>query len=187
MKTLKIEADYDMWLPVPDTWPWENYPNLDAWATRVGDAFVEVNGWDEESRQWCIDAMHALSLGTGDDEWRHVAIDVGAHWIYGVSVFWHDARDDETLDDIAATDDPAAIRPPERTVFTTEHLGDGVRSLRFVDSGESKHEIVGILQFGFSANGVHIQVVASSYDLTLHEEIMPLVDEFVHTISVVDV
>lgn len=186
MKALKIEADYDVWLPVPDAWPWEDYADLDAWANRVGEALGDAYEWDVTSRTWCIDAMHALSLGTADDEWRHVTIDPEARWIYGISVFRHDARADETLDDLAATDDPASVRAPERTMFPTPHLGEGVRSLRFVDSGAPKHEIVGILQFGFSANGVHIQVLASSYDLTLHEEMMPLVDEFVRTISVVE-
>lgn len=187
MKTLKIEANYDLWLPVPTSWPWEVYPDLDAWATRVGDAFVEVNSWDEQSRQWVIDACRALSLGTDENEWKHVAIDPEARWIYAVSVFWNEERDDVTLDDLAATDDETAIRAPERSEFPTPHLGEGLRSLRFVDAGEPKHEIVGILQFGFKADGFDIMVVASAYDLALHEEMMPLVDEFVRAISVVEV
>lgn len=184
MTDIKIACDYDMWLPVPKDWPWQDYRNVDAWADKVGQAFAEAYGWDQAARAWCTEAVKSLSESTGAEEWRHVYIDPEARWMYGVSVFWHPSRDDDTVEEFAGTGDPHAIRPIQRSDFVTEHLGTGVRTVRYVDSQTPRHEVIGILQFGFRVRGTDVLVVASSHDLVLHEELMPAVDDFVRTISV---
>lgn len=181
---LNIDANFDLWLPIPTTWPWQHHSDVDAWAQAVAQAFGDAYEWNDAVRTWCADFVTSLSKDTPEGETRLAIIDPGGEWLFFLSVVWAPSDGSLSVDELAAADDENAIRGIEVTEFPTKALGRGIRTVRYVDDQTDTHSVVGIIQHGFQAKGLDIMVVSSHYDVILLQELAPEIDTLVHTISV---
>ena len=66
-------------------------------------------------------------------------------------------------------------------------LGDGLRSVRYVDAGELEHDIAAIAQYAWKSGGLDIVVIAANFNLVLLNELLPVVDELARSIRIVEV
>ncbi|WP_062130740.1 hypothetical protein [Demequina aestuarii] len=182
--TLHIDANFDLWLPVPSSWPWEHHADVDAWANAVAIAFGDAYGWDDATRQWCRESVRTLSTEAPEDETRLAIIDPEGRWLFFASVLWAPTDESVTVAQLAAADDENAVRAIETTDVVTDGLGAGVRTVRYVDDQTGSRAIVGIIQHAFRTDGLDIMVIASSHDVILLQELEPEIDALAQSLSV---
>ena len=66
-------------------------------------------------------------------------------------------------------------------------LGDGLRSVRYVDAGEPEQDIAAIAQYASASGGLDIVVIAANFNLMRLNELLPVVDERARCIRIVEV
>ncbi|WP_084079438.1 hypothetical protein [Demequina sp. NBRC 110057] len=181
---IHIDADFDVWLPIPTEWPWQDYPDVHTWADTVARAFGDAYDWSEQTRQWCIDAVTALSVDAPDDETRLAIIDPDANWVFFTAVLWSPTDATASVEELAGAGDDSSLRGVELVPFVSPTLGEGIRGTRYVDDESSSHDVVGMVQHAFRAKGLDIVVMSSGYDLLLLQELVPALDDLARSISV---
>ncbi|MGV8967025.1 MAG: hypothetical protein ACOH2F_12180 [Cellulomonas sp.] len=184
MTTIRVDFDQDSWLYVPESWPWNGFENLDHWVATVCDLLGPAHQLDATTTTWLGTSLQAIAAARPDDESRFIYLAAPDRFLFFVSVLYT-ASDDLTLEDLAAVNDPAATRKPESRPFVSPQLGEGIRSLRHVDTGGPDHDLAAIVQYAWKSGGLDVVVIAADFNLVLVDELLPVIDELALSISVV--
>lgn len=186
MTTIHVDFDQDRWLYLPESWPWDGFDSLDQWVATVCDLLRPAHQLDAATTTWLGTSLRAIAAGRPDDESRFIYLAAPDRFLFFVSVLYNDSSDELTLEDLGAVNDPAATRTPETRALLSPQLGEGIRSMRHVDTGGPDHDLAAIVQYAWKRGGLDIVVVAADFNLVLLEELLPLVDELALSISVVE-
>ncbi|MDJ0377596.1 hypothetical protein [Cryobacterium sp. PH31-L1] len=183
--TIRVDCDRDRWLYVPEEWPWNQFAHLDDWAGTVTGLLTDAHSLDPQTARWIDESLHSIANDRPETESRFVYLANPAEYIFFVSVLYPASSPELTLDDLAAVHDPAATSPVTATTFSSELLGDGVRSIRYADVGEPDHDIAAIAQYAWKGDDLDVVVIAANFNIALLTELLPIVDDLARSISIV--
>lgn len=135
------EIDYDpaVWIELPRIWCEETWPDHRTWARDVAKEFWLASGLVPEEH--AVDnlaltlAMYAEKLQSGElpaqDFFLHLPDPRMMPLQVCLGVWDAEGERDATLRELTGADDPEAVEPPVVESFATEHLGEGLRTLRY--------------------------------------------------------
>jgi len=183
MKTVKVEFDTELWIYVPEAWPWKNFANVDQWATTLGELYVEATEASAEDGAVLAEKLRAIVAQRAPEESRFICMADPFNFLFHVNVLYVDSNKKMPLDDLVFADDPSVVRPVELEQVTSPHLADGVRALRYVEDEDGD---VGLFaQYAFRAKGLDVILVAVSYETDNLLAALPAIDTLARSISVV--
>ncbi|WP_104134841.1 MULTISPECIES: hypothetical protein [unclassified Cryobacterium] len=184
--TIRVDFDRDLWLYVPEEWPWNQFADLDDWAGTITVLLTDAYTLDAATARWIDESLHSIANDRPKTESRFVYLANPAESVFFVSVLYPARSPELTLDDLAAVHDPAATSAVAVTTFSSELLGDGVRSIRYADAGEPDHDIAAIAQYAWKGDDLDVVVIAANFNIALLTELLPIVDDLARSISIVD-
>ncbi|WP_129590474.1 hypothetical protein [Cryobacterium aureum] len=184
--TIRVDFDRDLWLYVPEEWPWNQFADLDDWAGTITRLLTDAYSLDQPTARWIDESLHSIATDRPETESRFVYLANPAEFVFFVSVLYPTSSPELTLDDLAAVHDPAATSAVMVTTFLSDLLGDGVRSIRYADVGEPDHDIAAIAQYAWQKNGLDVVMIAANFNIALLTELLPIVDDLARSISIVD-
>jgi len=187
MKTIHLDFDRDIWLYVPESWPFNDFANVDEWSTTIGRLFAESAGVDERVGAALAAAVHSIAVDTPEEESRFVYMGDAFNFLFFVSILQLETDTSLSLEDLASVDDTTVTRPVEVETLRSRGMGKGLRSLRYADSGDPDHSIAAIAQYAWRAKGLDVVMIASSFNVVALTELLPIVDELALSVSVVKV
>lgn len=130
--SLQVDFDPDLWLYVPDAWPWEGFATLEQWRDTLADALTAAHGYDPAMRQWVADTAEGLARGADEHEHRFAYFS-RPHEALGIASIYEMPRIPEaTEEQMLGVHDATAVRPVQITSFEGGRLGDGTTSTRHV-------------------------------------------------------
>jgi hypothetical protein len=185
MKTIHLDFDRDIWLYVPEAWPFNDFANVDEWSSTIGRLFAESAGVDPKVGEALAATVRTIALETPEEESRFVYMGDAFNFIFFVSIIQLETDKSISLEDLASVDDDAVTRPVELTTMRSRGMGKGLRSVRYVDSGDADHSIALIAQYAWRAKGLDVVMIASSFDVVTLDVLLPVVDELALSVSVV--
>jgi hypothetical protein len=185
MTQLRVNYDRDLWLHVPEEFPWHEFGTLDEWVSRVTNLVSDDQAFEGPEKEWLANSLRYIHGGRAPYESRYVYLADPRNAFFFVSVLVADPAENLSLDTLAAAKDPAATAAPDVTPFASPTLGDGIRTIRHVNAGPPTHDVVGIVQYAWKGDIVDVVVVASHYNVVLLQEALPVIDELARVIDVV--
>lgn len=185
MTQLRVDYNQNLWLHVPESFPFDDFRTVDEWINYVTDAFGEDPNFDDSAKEWLANSLRYLHDGRAPYESRYVYIADPLNAFFFVSVLVAESAANLSLETLAAVDDPNVTAQPEVTPFTSPTLGDGIRSIRHVNAGPPSHDVVGIIQYAWKGDSIDTVVVASHYNVVLLQEALPVIDELARAIDIV--
>ncbi|PRY67021.1 hypothetical protein B0I08_108105 [Glaciihabitans tibetensis] len=186
MKTIVANFDQNAWLYLPESWPSGDFADIDALSGTVGRLMAEYHGVKAKAGEALSAGIRTLALEQSEFESRFVYLASPFEYVFFVSVLQAESAQELTLEDLAAVGDPAVVRPPETDVFVSPTLGEGIRSIRYADTGGDEHSIAVTIQYAWRSEGLDVVVIASSFDVVQFIELRPIIDEFALSIAIVD-
>lgn len=134
-----VEHDPAVWLRVPPFWGEQNWPDHRAWARDVAEACWGDFGLDpgegEVDNLALALAAYAEKLQSGElpaqDFYLHLPDPRMVPLAVNLGVWDAEGEQETALRALSNADDPEAIEPPIVETFSTEHLGEGLRTLRY--------------------------------------------------------
>lgn len=186
MSSVKVDFDRDVWLYVPESWPWQGFDNVDIWADTTVRLLAEAYELDDETAQWLGMSLRSITNDRPDQESRFIYLANPGGFIFFLSVASAPTDERLSLESLAGSDDPTVTRQPELEHLESPGMGRGVRTLRYADIGDPSHDIAAIYQYAWRSGGLDVVVIASNFNIPLLLELQPAIDELALSISVVD-
>jgi hypothetical protein len=187
MKTIHLDFNRDLWLYVPEVWPFNNFANVDEWSEMIGKLFSEEAGVAKEMGDALAVGVRTLALETPDDESRFIYMGDPFNNVLFVSIIQLATDESISLEDLVVANETEVTRPIEVENLVSPGMGKGLRSLRYVDSGDADHSIAAIAQYAWRRKGLDVVMIASSFNVVGLLELLPVVDELALSVSVVKV
>jgi len=135
------EIDYDpaVWIELPRIWCEETWPDHRAWARDIAEACWGdsglVPGEHEVDSLALTLAMFAERLQSGEQPAQDYFLHLPDPRMMPLQVClgtWEaEGERDVALRELTGADDPEAVEPPVVDTFATQHLGEGLRTLRY--------------------------------------------------------
>ncbi|MGH3874367.1 MAG: hypothetical protein ACRDSR_23180 [Pseudonocardiaceae bacterium] len=187
------EIDYDpaVWIELPMVWDEQTWPDHRAWARDLAEASWGDSGLVPAEYQ--VDnlaltlALFAEKLQSGGPlPAQHFFLHLPDPRMMPLQVclgVWDAAGErDAALRELTGADDPEAVEPPLVEVFPTEHLGDGLRTLRYCpfDPGPGHPPdpaaIYATLNYAWrvDGHGTDVRLFSSCPDLA---RLIPIIDD----------
>ena len=186
MSTIKVDFDRDRWLYVPEFWPWQQFASVEDWAGTIARLVQESAELDAERGEWLRASITSIHNDRPEGENRFIYLAEPDKFIFFVSVLHGPSRPAISVDTLAGIDDPAATRAPDVENLQSAALGRGIRAVRYVDAGAPNHDVAAIAQYAWRSQDMDVVVIAANYGIVLLNAMLPIVDEFALSISVVD-
>ncbi len=135
------EIDYDpaLWIELPRVWCDQTWPDHRAWAREIaeacwGDSGLVPGEHEVDSLALAL-AMFAEKADSGELPAQDLFLHLPDPRMMPLQVcldLWDaEGERDAALRELTGADDPDAVEPPVVEVFPTEHLGEGLRTLRY--------------------------------------------------------
>lgn len=167
---VRVDVDMRRWILCPSVFP-EGY-NRDSWATAAAAAWSEPWGLSADNAE--VERLAAMLRAT--HERAYMRVKCHQIWVYlpdrftaPLPVFlaiWRQAGErGRRLRLLTEADDKSSARKPEVTEVTTEHLGTGLRVLRYRAQG--KGQLMAFLGYAFRVeeHKTDLQVYTATSDL----------------------
>lgn len=135
------EFDFDpaIWIELPAIWCEETWPDHRAWARDLaescwGDFDVDPGEYEVDNLALTL-ALFAEKLQPDQVPGQHFFLHLPDPRMMPLHVsfdLWDaEGEREAALREMTNADDPDAVEPPVVETFTTEHLGEGLRTLRY--------------------------------------------------------
>jgi hypothetical protein len=192
MTTVDVHLPTDVWVGVPGEWTEETWPDYRDWAREVAD-LVWTGATPSPGEQGPDHlalglAMVAESPLSGDPSRRTFL------WLPGptsailpvhLEAYAAEGDRDEALRELAQADQGGAVEKPVVEPFGSEHLGEGLRVLRYaVDPSDAA--VVLTLSYAWRADGLDVLLWLSTFDTGLALRAMDDVDDLARAVHLVD-
>lgn len=188
---VRVNCDLRVWIPCPAEFPPELNLDRDSWADAMAEGY-----WEQSGLRYGPDMVSKLAymLKTLHKQGYE---NVPCHQIWAyyrdhtlpplplhIGIWAMRGERDQQLRSLSGAGDPAVIRPPVITEFTTESLGTGYRTLRYVKYGAGN--VVGMLWFAFRSEELEtdVQVITGTPDLRQLQKATGDIEDFVRGMSV---
>ncbi len=129
--SLHVDFDRDLWLYVPDSWPWEGYAGIEQWRDALADALAAAYGYDDAMREWVAATAEGLARGADEHEHRFAYFS-RPHEALGIVSIYEMPRSDATDEQMLGVGDATAVRPVQTAAFADGRLGPGLTATRHV-------------------------------------------------------
>lgn len=192
-----VAYDPTVWVEIPVMWEPESWPGPDAWAQHMAMelwAGLDATSDDIAKLELALAFWAERVVGAYSDvpieiqNFLHLPDPAGSPLLVRV---WVDDEPEATVEEVTEVQDPEAVEPPLAEQFQTEHLGPGLRVLRYrpldpppgglADSGA----LYAVLRYGFKIpdHDAVITVTTSCADLGYLIKAMDDLDAFVRAIQ----
>ena len=191
MTTVDVQLDTTVWIGVPGEWSEETWPDHRDWAREVAETVwagadpVQGQGPDHLALGLAMLAESPLlSL-----EWRRTFL-----WLPGptsdllpvhLEAYAAEGERAESLAELTRADEPGAVEKPVLEPFPSEHLGDGIRVLRYA-ADPRDGAVVLTLSYAWRAGDLDVLLWLSTFDTGLALRAMDDVDALARTVHLVD-
>lgn len=187
--TLTVHYDRDLWLPIPNEWPWEHHVSFEAWRDELVRVYTDAYGYTPDLQTWLADLLTGLVRSVGANEHRFVFFPA-PHEALAVVALYEIPRDSPLSDPVPSTgsmlglDDTAAVRPPAKVSFTSA-LGAGEKCMRFIESGDER-SISGVSHWLWRLPDRDILMIVGDSNLSQFDALQPMLDDFARSIELAD-
>jgi hypothetical protein len=190
--TVDVHLSTDVWIGVPGEWSEETWPDHRDWARDVADAV-----WAGASPAPGGQGPDHLALGLAmlaespllDLAWRRTFL-----WLPGptsdflpvhLEAYAAEGERAESLAELTRADEPGAVEKPIVEPFRTEHLGDGIRVLRYAADPRDRAVML-TLSYAWRAGDLDVLLWLSTFDTGLALRAMDDVDELARAVHLAD-
>jgi hypothetical protein len=189
-----VQVSYDKasWIPCPPIFPPSH--DRESWAASFAQAKWEASGLKHGKGEVNLLASQLSSI----HESTYSGIDCQLAWInlpdprllpIPVRVgIWESRGDrDAQLRSLTHADDPAAVEPPIVEAFSTERLGTGLKTLRYLRTAGGSGDLYAGLNYAFRSTEreTDLRVFTACQDLGRLQRALPDIDEFVQGMTIV--
>lgn len=179
-----VGFDVDLWLYIPESWPWNGFTDEEHWAQTTVRLLAEEHGFDESTSIWLRAVLGGLADGRDENESRFVYLAAPTELVSFVSVFALPTDPETTLRELSGVDDEAATRAPALSEIVSPSLGVGLKTIRYSSTGSPDHDIAAIAQYAWRRNGLDVVVIGSDFDITSFGILEPEFERLALSISV---
>ncbi|GAA4170995.1 hypothetical protein [Gryllotalpicola koreensis] len=180
---LVFDADWNIWVPVPDALPRGNYADLGQWADAVVDAATE-NDWTANDRVRLREALLSIATSTDENELRLINLADPLGYLYYVSVICWDSEESISVASLAGDGIDGAVRTPNVEEFESPNFVEGARGVVYQDTGGDNHDIGGTARWVLRGHGVDVVGLLNLYNFVQFERAVPVVDRLMRSIAV---
>jgi hypothetical protein len=180
---LVVEADWNVWVPVPESVPRGVYADYPQWADAVVDAATQED-WSANERLALRDMLLSIAESVSENELRFVNLADPLRYVYYVSVLCWDTEEGVSVESLAGDDIEGAVRTPAVAPFEAPDFQEGARSVVFQDTGGESHDIGGTARWVLRGHGVDVVGLLNLYNFVEFERAVPVVDELMRSIAV---
>lgn len=181
--SLVVEADWNVWAPVPISLPQGRFQDLGQWADAVVDAATEED-WTANERQRLKTFLLSIGESAHEDELRFVNLADPLRNVYYVSVLCWDSEFDLSVESLAGDEIDGAVRKPNVESFESPAFAQGARGVVFQDTGGDNHDIGGTARWALRDHGVDVVGLLNMYNVYEFGRQLPIVDEFMRAVAV---
>lgn len=192
MTTVDVDLPTDVWIGVPGEWSEETWPDHRDWAREVADTV-----WAGASPARGEQGPDHLALGLTmlaespllNLEWRRSFL-----WLPGptsdllpvhLEAYAAEGERAQSLAELTRTDEPGAVEKPIVELFRSEHLGEGIRVLRYAADPRDDAVLL-TLSYAWRAGDLDVLLWLSTFDTGLALRAMDDVDALARAIYLVD-
>lgn len=189
--TLNIDWDTSLWLYVPSEFPWQGYPDLDAWVGALTEAYRH-GGIDDGDAAWIGDYVRGLSANNTSGAHRFAWFGDPLSVLLSVDVLEQPHDSSRSLHDLVGSDGgPEDVRKPVITEVAAEHLGIGHRVERAIRGpvtseerlGPGPQEVIHYVFWVFRTRGTDVVVFAAHREPFILASMVDEIETFIDTIS----
>jgi hypothetical protein len=188
-----VNIDYDrtIWIPCLPIFP-DGY-DLESWSAEFAQAWWEVRGltYGGADVARLTEMLIEIQKNTyGHMPCHHAFIHLPDPRLMPLMLYvcvWElEGERDEQLRALTHADDAEAVEPPIVEEFSTDKLGGGLRTLRYVHLNEDK-TLYAALNYAWRSeeHETDVRVWTSSEDLGRLQRAIPDIDDFARTITVI--
>jgi hypothetical protein len=180
--TVYIDYDVERWLYVPNAFPWESFRDEEQWASTVAKEFgrgglrrppKQLLAWLHDYLLGAVRSNHA-----GTIRFAHIPNLQAPNTI--VDVYDLPTNPDVPLADLTHENQSPAVRPPEVVPFLSPHLGEGVKSTRWIAGDDDS--LIRATNWVWRTAERDIVVLTGMSDTALAEAFDPVLDEFARAV-----
>jgi hypothetical protein len=189
--TVDVHLDTDRWVGVPGEWSEETWPDHRDWAREVAETV-----WHGATPAPGGQGPDHLALGLAmltenpllAEPWRRAFV-----WLPGptstvlpvyLEAYAAEGERDDALRELTRAHEAGAVEKPVVEPFPTEHLGDGLRVLRYA-ADPRDGAVVLTLSYAWRAADLDVLLWLSTFDTGLALRAVDDVDDFARRIHLV--
>jgi hypothetical protein len=180
---LVFDADWNVWVPVPDALPRGNYADLGQWADTVVDAATETD-WTANDRVHLREALLSIATSVDGSELRLINLADPLGYLYYVSVLCWDSEASVPVTSLAGDGIEGAVRTPTVDAFESPNFSEGARGVVYQDTGGDNHDIGGTARWVLRGHGLDVVGLLNLYNFVQFERAVPVVDRLMQSIAV---
>ena len=193
MRTVDVALDTDIWVGLPGEWGVRTWPDHRVWAREVADTVW--SGVDPQPGQGGPDHLALALAMLAEDPAAEDPARRSFFWLPGpmtmplpvhLTAFVAEGDRDESLRELTGADVPGAVAEPVVETFRSEHLGAGLRVLRYAADPEDD-AIIFTLRYAWRAADLDVLLWLSTFDSGLALRAMDDVDGLARAIHLVEV
>jgi len=191
VRTVDVHLPTDVWIGMPGEWTQETWPDSRDWAREVAEIVwadvVPTDGLGPDHLALGL-AMLAESPLANDPARRTflwLPPPTSAVLPVHLEAYAADGDRDDALRELAGADPAGAVERPIVEPFLSDHLGEGLRVLRYaVDPADGA--VVLTLSYAWRAEGLDVLLWLSTFDTPLACRAMDDVDDLARAVHLVD-
>lgn len=180
------EYDDNAWLWVPHIWPHGDHPDAATWADAVSREIAERPGSYKRGRKPLRKDLIALAAGESGETSRWTIAYV-PEIIAGQAALVARVKVSDvdgpyaSLEEFMQLDPEGLIAPPTIEPFTSEHLGEGIKTAK--RKAMPNRSIAAVHAYGWEYEGVYVSLYLAGLDLGRMLAIDPAFDGLARTMS----
>jgi len=180
---LVVEADWNVWAPVPSALPQGRFTELGQWADALVDAAADED-WSANERLRLREFLLSIGETVSSDELRFVNLADPLRSTYYVSLLCWDSATEVSVESLAGDEIEGAVREPTVEPFDSPAFAQGARGVVFQDTGGENHDIGGTARWVLRDHGVDVVGLLNMYNVFEFGRQLPVVDDFMRAVAV---
>lgn len=163
--SLDIDYDPSRWLEIPPRWDTEEWQDIDVWARSCAELFWRAYGRDpgDSGIGYLTGVLRRFAEAFAPEPFdTRVLLRMWEPTSMPLQVFSMvkpaQGGREETLRFLVGAEDPEAVEPPVVESFHTEHLGEGLRTFRYLRQDDTP-EVIAALRYAWRDEEVGADVV----------------------------
>jgi hypothetical protein len=191
VRTVDVHLPTDVWIGMPGEWTEDTWPDHRDWAREVAEiVWTDAAPTDGQGPDHLALGLAMLAESPlADNPARRTFL-----WLPGptstllpvhLEAYFADGDRDEALRELTRADPAGAVERPIAEQFLSDHLGEGLRVLRY-EAHPTDGAVVLTLSYAWRAGGLDVLLWLSTFDTSLAFRAIHDVDDLARSVHLVD-